>query len=168
MGGSCWRQPFLVLLRSLSSCATLGAGGRCRSRLVVLVGWGGARRGRNRASAMRRTSRRRNVPSNWAAFLCVVGCLILLDGFQPSVAQASSEGWFGRVLGRGARFYFISEQAVHVGARTLRQAYWAPQPLNSPRSYLRPRETCGKVTDEAVSSAHRRTTRSGSACALAS
>ena len=72
----------------------------------MLVGWGGARRGRNRASAMRRTSRRRNGPSNWASFLCVVGCLILLDDFQPSVAQASSEGWFGRVLDRRVCFFF--------------------------------------------------------------
>ena len=29
-----------------------------------------------------------------------------LDDFQPSVAQASSEGWFGRVWDRGVCFYF--------------------------------------------------------------
>ena len=37
MVGSCWRQPFLVLLRCLSSCATLGHG-RCRSGLVAASG----------------------------------------------------------------------------------------------------------------------------------
>ena len=39
----------------------------------------------------------------------LVVVLIFFGVFDASVAQASSEGWFGRVLGRRVRFYFTRE-----------------------------------------------------------
>ena len=95
-----------MLLRCVASGATLG-GGRCRSRLVAASG---------RAAHMTRSepcvgNAEGIAEEEWALELGIfpglVVVLIFFGVFDASVAQASSEGWFGRVPDPSLRFYLF-------------------------------------------------------------
>ena len=98
---------------SVRRAATLGAGGRCRSRLVAASRRAAhdtvepvrQRRGGHRGRGMGRAT---------GDLSCVQCATEFFGCFQPSVAQASSEGWFGRFLDRRVPILGWTPQPVYL------------------------------------------------------